>query len=86
MQFTDTEVRFLLEQHRIVEHAAGVRTLNPSLNLRALGMPMEMWERVLQRRATALGRQFTEFRAANQAATTAVALTLEQQIAASKLY
>ena len=85
MQFSENEIRFLLNRHS-VETAAGPRTLSHSTDLRALGCPAATFNRILESRAKQLGRKFAEFRNTGRATVPQSTPTLESQIASSKLF
>ena len=61
MEFTEKEILFLLDRHT-VECATGQRITNASVDLRSLGCPVDVFERILRHRARQLGKRFTEFR------------------------
>jgi hypothetical protein len=67
MSFTENEVRFLMKPHQ-GEHATGNRPLLAVTDLRALGCPARIFERILESRARKLGRKFQEFRTSNEIA------------------
>jgi len=81
MTFTENEVRFILGIHEI-ETATCIRTvLGPANDLRSLGCPTRIFERILEQRAKKLGNKFAEFRAANpiSTGTTTPALQAESE-------
>lgn len=83
MKFTDNEVRFLLAAHA-VEHAAGTtRPLGAAVDLREIGCPEPIFNRLLEERARRLGNKFIEFRAAHNVTSGDALFTL---IASSKLF
>ncbi len=83
MQFTESEIRFLMGSHH--ETAAGTRTLTPMTDLRQLGCPLAIFTKVLESRAARLGDKFLEFRSGHRAVVTEPS-TLESEIANSKLF
>jgi hypothetical protein len=66
--FTETEVQFLMTQHNTVENSSiGCnRNLTEIRDLRKMGCPADMFNRVLESRARKLGNKFVEFRTQNQ--------------------
>jgi len=85
MQFNEREIKFLIQPH-VVEHAAiGQRSLRESVDLRELGCPERLFERILEFRAQRLGAKFAEFRGQHQEAP-APAESLESKIQSSKLF
>jgi hypothetical protein len=67
MSFTESEVRFLMQPHK-AEHATGNRELSPVRDLRMMGCPSRIFEKILEDRARKLGRKFVEFRSSNEIA------------------
>jgi hypothetical protein len=63
--FNESEIRFLMGRHK-VEHATGNRMTSEMIDLRSLGCPLPIFERILNHRALQLGRAFTQFRMANR--------------------
>jgi hypothetical protein len=63
--FSDSEIKFLMNGHS--ESATLNRELKPIRNLRDLGCPSRIFEKILEHRAKKLGRTFLEFRSANAA-------------------
>ena len=76
----------MLQSHPI-EHAMGNRAIGAMVDVRSLGCPQGVLNRVLESRALRLGKKFAEFRSANQLATPAVKPTsLEVELATSTLF
>ncbi len=63
MKFTEAEVRFLIGEHRLETATCG-RGLRAAVDMRELGCPAAIFEKILEDRARRLGTKFTEFRAA----------------------
>lgn len=77
MTFTENEVRFLARAHgRLV----------PIADIRQLGCPEAIFNRILEDRARKLGNVFTEFRAGIKSTATATEANLAAEIAANKLF
>ena len=87
MKFSESEIRFLLRP-RVAETADmnGNRNLTPIRDLRELGCPAAVFQKVLESRARRLGKQFAEFRASSAAAVEIPATDLDSRIAGSKLF
>jgi hypothetical protein len=85
MRFTEPEVRFLLAAHPR-EHATSHRELGTMTDMRELGCPLPLFERILEDRARTLGRRFTEFRASLTPAKLPVDSDLDVRVAASGLF
>lgn len=89
MQFTEAEVQFLIRPHRVetADRNPG-RVLAETVDMRALGCPAHIFERVLESRAQRLGAKFVEFRNAQRVAAIAPTpdLDLDARVAASKLF
>jgi hypothetical protein len=89
MHFTEKEIAYLLDKHT-VETATGERRLtNYSQDLRSLGCPSVIFERILRHRANQLGRRFLEFRMANRSAEVEAPRntdSLELEIESQKLF
>jgi hypothetical protein len=67
MQYTEKEIAFLLDRHTVETAMGGERRLtNHSEDLRLLGCPLAVFERILSYRAKQLGSRFTEFRNATR--------------------
>ena len=81
--FTEHEVQFLMASHQ--ETAAGNRTLNQIRDLRLLGCPTAIFNRLLESRAAKLGDKFLEFRSGNRAVVNQPS-ELEIEIANAKLF
>jgi hypothetical protein len=81
--FSESEINFLMQKH--VETAAGNRTLKPVQDLREMGCPLPIFNRILEDRARKLGNKFAEFRSSNKPSTLADA-PLDSQIEAVKLW
>ena len=79
--YTEAEISYLMNQHS-VEYAAGPRCLAPMVDLRTMGCPARIFEKVLESRARKLGKAFAEFRTANRPAAT----DLDLAISSSKLF
>jgi hypothetical protein len=80
MQFNVAEVRFLRQEH-------AMHRLNPIQDLRELGCPAHIFQRILEQRAKKLGPDFERLR--NDAAANATAPSsddLSQRIQSSKLF
>ncbi len=69
MHFSETEIQFLLGKHHVIVEPRGngvfqslrtVAAINP--DPRDIGMPVHMFQRILERRAKELGGCFAEFR------------------------
>jgi len=87
--FTEQEIKFLIRPHKVeTADRGGSRVLVAAQDLRALGCPANIFNRVLEGRARKLGTKFAEFRKqqhSDQPQGTA-ASDLEAQIAAEKLW
>ncbi len=79
--FTESEIRFLTQLH--IETADRERTLQPCRDLRELGCPARIFNRILEFRERKLGKAFAEFRAANKPAAD---VNVATQIDAMKLW
>ena len=77
MNFTENEVRFLSNAHG---------RLQPIVDVRKLGCPESVFNRILEDRAKKLGNTFTEFRATHSQPSTAEETSLAAEIAANKLF
>jgi hypothetical protein len=61
--FTEREIKFLIQPHKIeTADRSGNRTLSAAQDLRELGCPANIFNRVLEGRARKLGAKFVEFR------------------------
>ena len=83
--YSESEIRWLSGGHQI-ETAAGPRELKSLVDVRQLGCPPSVFERVLQDRERKMQKAFTEFRQSNKSVTSMEAPSLEMQIAESKLF
>jgi hypothetical protein len=85
--YSESEIRFLSTQCQI-ETAAGPRELKALIDVRTLGCPARIFERVLADRERKMQKAFTEFRASNKSAsaTTSETVLLDLQIEASRLF
>jgi hypothetical protein len=80
MQFNETEVRFLRQEH-------ATRRLKPIHDLREIGCPSHIFQRILEERAKKLGASFDTFRAHAVASGTAPPHdSLADRIQGSKLF
>ena len=80
MQFTESEVRFLRQENAICK-------IKPMLDLRELGCPEHIFERVLESRRKKLGPEFAKSREQQGASlTTPTQLDLDARIAAAKIF
>lgn len=90
MRYTEPEIRFLLQRHTLETAAKnGVRTLQPAEDLRSLGCPAYIVERVLADRERRIGKAFQEFRSANAntpPGTSAPIPSLAEQVESSRLF
>jgi hypothetical protein len=62
VQFTPVEIEFLLQPHRTETADRRRSELKPMLDIRALGCPDAIFNRILESRARQLGPRFAEFR------------------------
>lgn len=91
MQYSEPEIKFLMGQHK-VERAmlnGEQRGLGAILDLREIGCPPHVFEKILEDRAQKLGRKFVEFRMSQQRDREAVpipASDLDTRVEASKLF
>jgi hypothetical protein len=76
MQFNEAEVRFLRQEH-------AMHGLARAVDLRELGCPAALFERILEARAAKLGPSFETFRANAVAPATA---DIDARIASNKLF
>ena len=83
--YTETEIRFLLGRH-IIERATGDRLTTEMVDLRQLGCPLLVFNRILSHRAIQLGKRFANFRAANSATAAPSALQTVPEIDAVRLF
>ena len=87
--YSESEIRFLMGSHS-VEHAAGrTRELVRMVDLRQIGCPAPLFERILADRASKLGRKFTEFRAGERIAPVSnggEVVALELEVENAKLF
>jgi hypothetical protein len=81
VKFSEAEIRFLLQSHRL-ENATVSRSLATAVDLRSLGCPERIFNRVLEDRARRLGAKFTEFRSQPKAPET----DLDSRVQAAKLF
>ena len=80
MQFTESEVRFLRQENAI-------RKIKPMLDLRELGCPEHIFEKVLESRRHKLGPEFAKFREQQGTSlTTPARPDLDARIAAARLF
>lgn len=80
MQFNETEVRFLRQEH-------ATRKVKPMHDLREIGCPAHIFQQILEDRARKLGQSFDTFRAEAVARVTAPTPdTLADRIQGSKLF
>jgi hypothetical protein len=83
--FSDSEIKFLMNGHS--EAATLNRQLKAIQDLRTLGCPSRIFEKILEYRAKKLGRTFLEFRSANAApAQASRSSNLQDQIDAIALF
>lgn len=85
MQFTEKEIQFLIRPHKTETAHLGCRALSAAQDLRTLGCPAAIFNRVLEDRARRLGTKFVEFRNEQHVEQTqsVPATDLDVQIAAS---
>jgi hypothetical protein len=86
MKFDEAEIRFLLQPHGIETANGRTRELRSMVDLRTLGCPAHLLERVLEDRARKLGNKFTEFRNQQAAPVATPQPSLVDQVAAAKLF
>jgi len=87
VKFSEKEIRYLMQPHPVVETADrfGKRNaLSEFTDLRLIGCPSEIFERVLESRARRLGSKFVEFRSRSLAE--APATDLDARVAGSGLF
>jgi hypothetical protein len=87
--FTEREIKFLIQPHKMeTADRGGSRTLSAAHDLRELGCPTSIFNRVLEGRARKLGAKFAEFRNQQhiEQSQGAHATDLEAQIAAARLW
>jgi hypothetical protein len=87
--FTEREIKFLIQPHKVeTADRGGSRTLSAAQDLRELGCPTSIFNRVLESRARKLGAKFAEFRNQQyrEQPQGAPASDLEAEIAAAKLW
>jgi hypothetical protein len=61
--FTEREIKFLIQPHKMeTADRGGSRALSAAHDLRELGCPTSIFNRVLESRARKLGPKFAEFR------------------------
>jgi hypothetical protein len=82
--FSEREIRFLLGRHT-TETTTGTRETREMTDLRNLGCPESVFNRVLSHRALKLGKMFAEFRNANSS-TSAPNNSLDEAISSAKLF
>jgi hypothetical protein len=63
IKFSEEDIKFLLEKHEIEVVPGKTRELREAYDIRTLGCPAHIFERVLADRADRLGDKFREFRA-----------------------
>jgi len=80
MQFEEREIRFLRQEF-------ATQRLRPIRDLRELGCPARIFERVLEDRARKLGPEFAKFRAEDSLTTTApLQADLAARVESAKLF
>jgi hypothetical protein len=88
MEFSPAEIQFLTQPHAPETADRQRPKLQPMADLRSLGCPANIFNRVLEDRARRLGSRFTEFRAsqnrAAHASQVAAGMGLDERIAAAK--
>jgi hypothetical protein len=87
--FTEREIKFLIQPHKMeTADRGGSRTLFAAHDLRELGCPASIFNRVLEGRARKLGPKFAEFRKQQyrEQPQGTPASDLDAQIAAAKLW
>ena len=87
--FTEREIKFLIQPHKMeTADRGGSRTLSAAHDLRELGCPTSIFNRVLESRARKLGAKFAEFRNQQHREQPhgTSASDLDAQIAAAKLW
>ena len=84
--FSEQEIKFLIQPHRIeTADRNGKHAISAAVDLRTLGCPTPIFNRVLESRAKKLGNKFQEFRNQQRLDQTTVPATdLDVQIAASR--
>jgi len=86
---SEPEIKFLLGS-QLVEYATADngsrRSLSPMTDIRELGCPSHVFERVLEDRARRLGSRFAEFRNRQRTEAAAPQGDLESRIEAAKLF
>jgi hypothetical protein len=66
MQFNEKEIRFLMTSQQVENSIGGNRRPAEAVDLREIGCPPQIFNRILEQRARKLGNKFAEFRAQNQ--------------------
>ena len=87
--FTEREIKFLIQPHKVeTADRGGSRTLSAAQDLRELGCPTNIFNRVLESRARKLGSKFAEFRNQQHAELSPSAPTtdLRSALAAERLF
>ena len=87
MKFTEEEIRFLIKP-RVVETADlnGNRQLGAAVDLRQLGCPAAIFQKVLESRARRCAKAFAEFRSSSAAVVEIPATDFDARIAGSGLF
>lgn len=83
--YNEAEIKFLMTASHQVENASGNRMLRDTVDLRAIGCPERMFNRLLEQRARKAGSRFAEFRSQNQL-TVPTVKSLEMELASAKLF
>ena len=86
--YTEQEIAFLMQPQRTANAERSSHPLAASVDIRTLGCPTHIFNRLLEDRARKLGPKFTEFRN-RQCATRIEAATpadLDTRVAASSLF
>jgi hypothetical protein len=85
--YSEAEIKFLIQPHRVETADRGSRPLEAAADLREIGCPVRIFNRILESREKKLGSRFVEFRNSQRQLPTATpAPDLDAQIQASKLF
>jgi hypothetical protein len=71
--YTEPEIRFLLQRHRTETADRSSHPLAEGIDLRQLGCPARLFEKILEQRARKLGPAFAEFRNSQRSISTEAA-------------
>ena len=86
MKYSEAEIAFLIRPHKVETADMRERALRQAVDLRQLGCPAAIFEKVLESRARKLGSKFIEFRNQQTILAGTSASDLDSLVAGNRLF